>query len=72
LKDPLAFRRSQQESNPIANVGHSMTTDQLCFKNRKTTYDETFDEWRSDFTTVLLVSMFCGMFISALSNQEVL
>jgi len=72
LKDPLILHRSQQQNIfPVTIASNQMIRGDLGGDSEKTLRDETFDEWRSTFTTVVLVSMIDGIMISALRNQEV-
>ena len=58
LTDPLILHRSQQQNIfPVAFASNQITRGDLGGDSEKTLRDETFDEWRSTFTTVVLVSM---------------
>ena len=66
------LQRSQRNNQfQIAVLERQRKSGEFQVKDGMTLYDETFEEWRSAFTSVLLVSMLSGLMISALRNQEV-
>ncbi|OGO20701.1 MAG: hypothetical protein A2Z14_05730 [Chloroflexi bacterium RBG_16_48_8] len=71
-KELTLHRNQQQDFFPVATSSFPMENGRLHGDSEKTFGDDTFDEWRSSFTTVLLISMICGKFFAlALRQQEV-